>query len=102
MKDLGLWNLIILDEGDYAGIAHYGKRKLRMAGLSLVLQQGRKPRAKNFAKRDFTRIGFFFIHSIAWRISSAGERLPYKQDVTSSILVSSRRGLLQGSLFFFQ
>lgn len=31
-KDLGLWNLIILDEGDYAGIAHYGKRKLRMAG----------------------------------------------------------------------
>lgn len=31
-KDLGLWNLIILDEGDYAGIAQYAKRKLRMAG----------------------------------------------------------------------
>lgn len=32
MKDLGLWNLIILDDGNYAGIAHKGKFRLRKAG----------------------------------------------------------------------
>ena len=35
------------------------------------------------------------------RISSAGERLPYKQDVTSSILVSSILVSLGADLFYF-
>ena len=35
------------------------------------------------------------------RISSAGERLPYKQDVTSSILVSSIRSVISADLFLF-